>query len=105
MKKLKWNVSGIEGYQTQTERILLELTDSYDKLEFVPNLSEMFVKALVLSAENNFETIVTKEKKNMRMLPYYSKEYKDGHRKHKYICFSSSIQKEGSTNWKVGGIF
>ena len=85
MKKPKWNVSGMEGYQIQTERILLELTDSYDKLEFVPILSEMLARALVLSAEN-FETVVPKEKKNMRMLPYFSKEYKDSHRNHKNIC-------------------
>jgi hypothetical protein len=35
VKKTKWNVSGLEGYQIQTERILLELKDSYDKLEFI----------------------------------------------------------------------
>ena len=76
----------MEGYQIQTERILLELTESYNNLEFVPILSEMFAKTLVLAAENNFETVVPKEKKNMRMLPYFSKEYKDAHRNHKNIC-------------------
>ena len=86
MKKPKWNVSGLEGYQIQTERILLELTDSYDKLEFIPVLSEMFAKALVLSAENNFETIIPKPKKNVKQLPYFSKEYKEAHKNHKTIC-------------------
>ena len=41
----------------------MELTDSYDKLEFVPVLSEMFANALVLSAENNFEKIFQKKKR------------------------------------------
>ena len=63
VKKPKWNVSGLEGYQIQTERILMELTDSYDKLEFVSLLSEMFANALVLSAENNFEKIFQKKKR------------------------------------------
>ena len=75
VKKPRWNVSGMEEYQIQTERILLELTDRYDKLEFVPILSEMFARALVMSAENNFEIVIPKEKKNLRMLPYFSKEY------------------------------
>ena len=56
VKKPIWDASGMDGYQTQTERVLLELTTSYDKLEFVPTLCEMFAKALVMSAENNFET-------------------------------------------------
>ena len=63
VKKPKWNVSGLEGYQIQTERILLELTDSYDKLEFIPVLSEMFAKALVLSAENNFEQLFQNQRR------------------------------------------
>ena len=46
----------------------------------------MFAKALVLSAENNFETIIPKPKKNVKQLPYFSKEYKEAHKNHKTIC-------------------
>ena len=85
VKKPKWNQSGMEGYQAQTERILQELTDSYDKLEFIPTLCEMFAKALVISAENNFETVTPKEKKK-KNLPYFSPEYRAAHTNHKSVC-------------------
>ena len=86
VKKPIWNTSGMEGYQIQTDRVLLELTNSFDKLEFIPILCEMFANALVMSAEKNFDTISPKERKVGKKLPYFSSQYKEAHKRHKKTC-------------------
>ena len=42
-------------------------------------------KALVIAAENNFETVTPKEKKK-KNLPYFSPEYRAAHTNHKSVC-------------------
>ena len=46
----------------------------------------MFSKALVISAENNFETTEPKYNLKKRKLPHFSKEFKDAHFYHTNIC-------------------
>ena len=51
VKKPLWDESGKENYQKQTHDILNNLFETFDGPEFVPALSEMFSKMLVISAE------------------------------------------------------
>ena len=46
----------------------------------------MFSKALVISAESNFETSSPKKNKNTKKYPYFSKEYREAHSNHKNVC-------------------
>ena len=85
VRKPKWNGTGIEGYQTQSAKILQELSESYNKLEHIPSLCEMISKALVISAEKNFDTTNPKPKQNKKQ-PYFSKEYREAHALHKNVC-------------------
>ena len=52
---------------------------------YIPILCEMFSKALVISAENNFETTNPKINQKKKTLPQFSKEYREAHLKHKNI--------------------
>ena len=56
VKKPKRDESGIENYQKKSAEILQQLTNDYKSIEFIPVLCEMFSRALVMSAQNNFET-------------------------------------------------
>ena len=85
VKKLKWNESGRDTYQKQTSHILQDLLNKYSAPEFIPVLCEMFSRALVISAENNFEDkcpLKTHTQKH-KAHPYFSKEYRDAHKAHK----------------------
>ena len=85
LNKPKWNESGMSEYQSQTARVLQELSEEYDKVEYIPALCEMISKTLVISAENNFET-TKPNNKAMKKFPYFSKEYREAHRDHKKVC-------------------
>jgi hypothetical protein len=86
VKKPKWEEEGKEGYQIETARILQGLFDNYDKVEDIPTLCAMFSKALVISAENNFETSNPKQKMKKKKLPQFSDAYKQAQSDHKNVC-------------------
>ena len=85
VKKPKWHHSNTEEYEAQTTRILKELSETYNDKAFIPTLCEMFSRALVISAENNIETVDPKTIKSGKNLPFFSKEYKNAHNEHKRI--------------------
>ena len=60
--KPKWDVTGLHKYQKQTSEKLKDLLLRFKKPEFIPVLCELFSKMLVISAEQNFETINSKSK-------------------------------------------
>ena len=91
-KKPKWNESGMLGYQTQSADILGELMSNFDEPIFIPVLSEMFSKALVLSAEQNFECSQP-IKKQVKNLPIFSKEVNQAYQDHRRIC----------SDWRTAG--
>ena len=69
-----WSENGMIGYQTESAEILRKLAEQFNQPEFIPLLSELFSKMLVLCAENNFETIKPKMKTSKPKKPYFSPE-------------------------------
>ena len=61
----------------------------------------MFSRALVISAETNFETLNPVQKKSIRKLPFFSAEYKEAHKKHKDV--SAEWRKAGRPNYVSQG--
>ena len=88
VKKPNWDETGKAFYQKKTASILQKLSNEYTGREFIPLLCEMFSRALVICAENNFDVKnpLTKHKnKKHKTFPYFSKEYKDAHAAHKSV--------------------
>ena len=89
VKKPNWNASEKDDYEIETAKVLQELLNNYKNVEFIPLLCELFSKALVISAENKFETS-SPSKHHMshkhKPLPYFSKEYKAAHSDLKNVC-------------------
>ena len=75
VKKPHWEEAGRENYQNQTHSVLNNLLKCYDGPEFIPALSEMFSKMLVISAEQNFETSKPNLNKKKKQFPGFSKEH------------------------------
>ena len=87
VKKIKWDESGLAGYQSQTARIMTEMFDRFNLAEHIPLLSEMCSKMLVLSAEKNFESSNPKNApKQKGKSPFFSKDHKDAYHEHELIC-------------------
>ena len=85
VKKPIWDETGMNHYQTLSFNNLSSLLEKYNGPEFIPALSEMFSKTLVISAENSFETVssdVNKKKKKQE----FSKEHLKAYRDHEQIC-------------------
>ena len=57
VKKPRWNEGNNEEYQGETTKLLRELSETYTDIEFIPTLCKLFSRTLVISAENNIETI------------------------------------------------
>ena len=85
VKKPKWDQSGIVGYQNQTALVLKDLLSEFDEPEYIPLLSELFSKMLVISAENNFETSSPKIKSS-HSKSFFSAEHKRAYKQHEDIC-------------------
>ena len=85
VKKPKWNRAGMEGYQKDTEILLQNLSEKYDEVEYIPALCEMFSKALVLSAEKNFEITNPTFNKKKSQFPQFSQAYKAAHFEHQQV--------------------
>ena len=60
--------------------------EAFQGPEFIPALSEMFSKMLVLSAEQNFETIKPRVNKKKKNVPKFSKEHVEAYHNHQKIC-------------------
>ena len=86
VKKPKWDESGKENYQKQTDMVLSDLFERFDGPEFIPALSEMCYKMLVISAEQNFETSKPNTTKKKRQFPGFSKEQIKAYNDHEKIC-------------------
>ena len=78
VKKPKWNESCKDGYQIQSARILQELYANYNDIEHIPALCEMFSKALVISAEKNFETTIPNQKNTDYLMKNINKSVQIG---------------------------
>ena len=74
------------GYQTQSEEVLDCLVDQFNQPEHIPVLSELFSKMLVLSAENNFETIKPNIKPLKHIKTYFTPEHKLAYFEHEKVC-------------------
>ena len=72
VKKPKWDEPGIHGYQSESARVLNNLLLEFNEPEYIPLLSELFSKMLVLSAENNFETSQPKYKSSANKIFFSS---------------------------------
>ena len=85
VRKPKWDQTGILGYKKQTARVLKNLLCEFDEPEYIPLLSELFSKMLVISAENDFETSRPKTKSSNDKI-FFSLKHKNAFRRHKNIC-------------------
>ena len=86
VKKPKWDVDKLETYQSQVNRVLVEMFDTYDEPEFVPALCEMVSKAFVMSAENNFATTNPNYGKKKVCPPKFSSEQTQAYNEHRKAC-------------------
>ena len=85
VKKPNWNPDKKPDYEQKTRDALEELSNNYTEAEFIPELCEMFSKALVISAEKVYETSNPNFKSRKKKLPYFSEEYKLAHKNHKMV--------------------
>ena len=85
VRKPLWNEDDVLDYQNECDQVLEELFDDYNDHIFLPVLSEMVSKTLVIAAENSIKCKkpVNTEKKK---LPHFSKEYRTAHEEHKRNC-------------------
>ena len=86
VKKPKWDDSGIPSYQNQTFNILSQLFDVYKGPEFIPALSEMCSKTLVLSAEMNFEYSKPNQHKNKKSFSWFPQDLREAYFDHEKVC-------------------
>ena len=80
VKKPKWNSEQKPDYEQKAYNDLKELSENYSDTEFIPELCEMFSKALVISAEKVFETTEPNFKEKKKRLPYFSAPYREAHK-------------------------
>ena len=85
VSKPKWNEAGLLGYQKQSAEILTKLSNTFDKPEYIPILSELFSKMLVLSAENNFETF-TPSRNTGKHKSFISSNHRNAFTQHEIVC-------------------
>ena len=86
VKKPLWNESGISGYQNQSAQVLGEMMTEFDQPIFIPVLSEMFSKMLVISAELNFECSKPNYNSKKKNGPQFSRQLSEAYSEHKRIC-------------------
>jgi hypothetical protein len=98
VSKPVWNEAGLPGYQKQSAEVLKNLVNQFDQPEFIPLLSELFSKMLVISAEQNFDT----KKKPQTMMPrnpkttYFSAQHKAAYISHETLCKEWRLQRRPS---------
>ena len=85
-RKPNWDESGMTNYHTQSAKMLKDMMEGCVEPLFIPVLSEMFSKILVISAEQNFHCSSPKQKQTEKKLPRFSKELMEAYNEHKRIC-------------------
>ena len=93
VKKPRWEESGIVNYQKQTFNVLSDLFEVFQGPEFIPALSEMCSKMLVISAEQNYEVSKPNLNKKKKQFPGFSKEHLKAYIEHEKIC----------RQWRISG--
>ena len=94
VKKLKWHVDNLSEYQNQSFVNMKYLLDQFNQPEYIPVLSEICSKMLVMCAENNLETSTKtsqsehSQKRNIRFSAKRIQAYKD----HVDICKTWRLQ-------------
>ena len=83
--KPNWTQEGMESYQSESAEMLEYLSAKFNSEEEIPMLTEVFSKALLISAERNFEVSKPKKGKIVKQ-PYFSTELKLAHSEHKKVC-------------------
>ena len=86
VKKPKWDAEGIPGYQSETSKLLKNLLQEFNQAEFIPLLSELFSKMLVISAKTNFETTSPSNKKKRKLQTFFSAEHRKAYEEHEHVC-------------------
>ena len=86
VKKPKWELENIQGYQEMLNAALLNLFETFEGEEFIPALTEMCSRALVLSAELSFETKNPKPSKRKLKTPKFSQELTEAYNQHQKHC-------------------
>ena len=86
VKKPKWDKSGISNYQEQTFNVLSQLFANFKGPQFIPALTEMISKTLVLSAEMNFEHTKPNPDRKQKTVPWFSKEHREAYNNHAKVC-------------------
>ena len=92
VKKPNWEDSYVQNYQNLAHIALDDLFENFNSPEFIPALSEMCSKALVISAEKSFPTSNPKFNKK-RQIPKFSHELVLAYKEHERIC----------KEWRAGG--
>ena len=82
----KWNDAGIPGYQQQSRQVLTNLVEQFNQPEYIPVLSELFSKMLVMCAEKNFDTTCPSSKPRTQGKTYFSREHKMAYIRHEKVC-------------------
>ena len=85
VNKPKWNTVGLDDYQTQVNKMFIDIFTKYDDPIFNPVLSELVSKALVTSAELNFNTSKSNHSKKT-ILPRFSSAQKKAYEDHRKAC-------------------
>ena len=85
LAKPKWDDRGMHGYQTKCATMLENLINHYKLPQYIPLLSELFSKPLVLSAERNFDTFSPSQKAQKRKSTI-SLRHKQAYDEHETIC-------------------
>ena len=86
VSKPTWSEAGLLGYQQQSAEFLQKIVNQFSQPEFIPLMSELFSKMLVICAKNNFETANPKKKSEKRNTPYFSSEHKMAYIDHEKVC-------------------
>ena len=85
VNKPKWNTVGLDDYQTEVNKMFIDIFTKYDDPIFNPVLSELVSKALVTSAELNFNTSKPNHSKK-KILPRFSSAQKKAYEDHRKAC-------------------
>ena len=88
-----WSECGMPGYQKQSAEVLQNIINQFNQPEFIPLMSELFSKMLVICAKNNFETKKPKKMTGNQKRTFFSPEHKMAYSSHEKIC--QAWRKEG----------
>lgn len=87
VKKPRWDTLDVQQYQYETATLLQDVCYQYEDEEqtFIPEMSEMFSKILVKSAQNNSKVSPPLNKNRSHQDTIFSKNLKKAYNEHKLI--------------------